>query len=398
MKAPYFFFMSAFTTEEVSVASKIQEFTKNQIKEEIGKLTKYAAEYEQVLFFMRNVTDSHALQVQCLAPVADGLAYYHAYVKHTNTVTASIGLNYFSRMSTHQAIALIDRKKDGISSKIKSLNKLLLDTELKINTLDSINKPELNEEGLEFVEIQEEYNEPDSCVKSSLMEKNTKTVYDRNQKDLDEFDRLLLQKLDALEIEEESDNKDEDFTENSMKSAKKNYKSHKSDQMEQCERQTSIESSLPLFNRDKIEKPSKSVSFHPSVFENNIRNEKAAEVMKHNVVERVPLTTPKQKYLEINQTSIINRESASYPQSSIFKSQSIVERETADSDDDSDFESQATLAQHVSIEYLKKRDRFLKAGVLSSRRAGNDEEFEDEEDFHGKPSLFLKNRMLNKLL
>jgi prefoldin alpha subunit len=377
--------MENLTAEEIQTVQKHYDAVKEGIEEKLHKLRTFASEYQALKEYLP--TAQEKVKVPCLVPIVEGLAYMPGYIKHTNKVMASIGANYFIQLSTKEAVAMANRKQDGIKEMIVGLEKSLQENELKRATLSEIKGEELNEEGLPYIDIQEEYTEED------VIQKPESVVAVAENKNMDDFDLALLRKLQQMEEEEEGT---ADKTIANEQDAAVETETHAP-----ARPKSAMKSPIPHRNR------AKSVTFDPELTPPEV------EVMKEKVMERNPHSIMKKQIEERPIVKDTIKERVQERSSTIMKNDvvekatpvimrnAVMEREV-DSDDESDLEEQA-LGQHVSLEYMLKRERLIKAKMLDARsdviqrdeedeQSHDNEQLEDEPIVKPKMSLFKARR------
>ena len=112
-------------------------------------------------------------------------------------VMTAIGDGWFIELTAENAHSLVQKRLVGILGNIDTWSKHISDLEGKYQFLT---KAEVNEEGLEYHDIREEYvAEPAINLKSSV----TNNAPPKTQ--MDQFDLDILARLDQLELEEEAE-------------------------------------------------------------------------------------------------------------------------------------------------------------------------------------------------
>ncbi|GES80101.1 unconventional prefoldin RPB5 interactor 1 [Rhizophagus clarus] len=137
------------------------------------------------------------------------LAFMPGKLIHTNEILAMLGDNWFVERSTKQAIGIVERRIEMVNKTINDLEVQLVNHRTKIgltsNILDlaSSQEAKLNEEGLPFVDIMEEYNS-DNEKKGKQQVKEKKDVEDLG-KDTPKSSEDRFGYLDELIKEEEEE-------------------------------------------------------------------------------------------------------------------------------------------------------------------------------------------------
>lgn len=421
----------------------------------LAKYVNFTKEYSQVSTFL---SKSHTkLSHDIMVPIVEGLAYMPGYITNTNKTTVSIGCNYFSESSTVDALNIVERRQLYLKEKIEETEALISDLELKRgllgnnrkgsdNTLgrssgledaaeDKNSKKELNEEGLEYVDITEEYvSETDEQQDSAL---ETRTTRSTLNKPVEVRDNDMLNKILQMERDEESvvvkkkvvERKQPKVNEPSIEESRSHNALKESVEFEENEivemiQNLEMEEESVGVKKNVGERKS-IINEPPKIFKKqSLFKQKVAKGREYRIgnsdsvspqspsaatpdITLIPsefsLTPTK---MQPHPTPILKSPSSSassLPKSvsfdptipteieiapPIIMHNTVVERtimkpivteRTIDSDDESDLEmDESVLGQHVSLEYMLKRERLVKARVLRNR------EGEEEEPEQGK--------------
>ncbi|KAJ3188240.1 uri1, prefoldin-like chaperone [Gaertneriomyces sp. JEL0708] len=152
------------------------------------------------------------------------LAFMPGQLVHTNEVLVLLGDNWFAERSVKEAIDIIRRRRDVTGGKLNEAKKHLNDLRGRLRLVErgqlhSLEKSQLdedgdevNEEGLKFVDIREEYQEPSlkttseasagaSHSRDSYLEQGLVGSLDYDK--LGPFEKKIFDRLKQLEQEEE---------------------------------------------------------------------------------------------------------------------------------------------------------------------------------------------------
>ncbi|KAI8929058.1 hypothetical protein BC831DRAFT_433920 [Entophlyctis helioformis] len=186
---------------------------------------------------LKDMLDSSAPATASLSwqvPIGTGnLAFMPGELYHTNEVMVSLGANWFAETSLVNARRIMqDRLKFAdAEEQIEAGQLALKDLELREQMMSGaipghdLDKEgdEVNEEGLKFVEITEEYDEEAAKQAKQLAHRKVHFEDEQEQEQesqpepavdnsehLGDFERSLLEKIRRLELEEDNENSDDD--------------------------------------------------------------------------------------------------------------------------------------------------------------------------------------------
>ncbi|RIA85239.1 hypothetical protein C1645_879424 [Glomus cerebriforme] len=155
----------------------------------------------------------HETEYKVMVPIGK-LAFMPGKLIHTNEILAMLGDNWFVERSTKQAIGIVDRRIEMVNKTINDLETQLVNQRAKIGLtsdildLASLQEAKLNEEGLPFVDIVEEYHSDDE--KKQVKEKSTdvKDITEDTPKNTEDrfgyLDELIKEEEEEEELRREN--------------------------------------------------------------------------------------------------------------------------------------------------------------------------------------------------
>ncbi|KAJ3257416.1 uri1, prefoldin-like chaperone [Chytriomyces hyalinus] len=308
------------------------------------------------------------------------LAFMKGHIIHTNEVLVSLGDNWFVDQSVAQAKGIVKRRKEYAADNTRAKNEEIEQLKKRLNFADTkMIDPDgdaVNEEGLKFVEIQEQEDEEGNVVydKAALQEANQRTAELETlaespnlsapkkaaaTKEMDEFDLALLRRIEELEREdgepdisdsdEENDEAEPDEYEEGLQQFSSGLKEDDdADDFNDSENESSASES----NSDDDEPESVPLK--------STRNE-SNDAKRVSTPSKPPqIKTPADIY---NHMKSVKETANKLPKNneSIFLKENIEEREPAD--DESDFDSDAfedyIFGREIASEYIEKREVML---------------------------------------
>ncbi|KAI8833472.1 hypothetical protein BJ741DRAFT_612201 [Chytriomyces cf. hyalinus JEL632] len=309
------------------------------------------------------------------------LAFMKGHIIHTNEVLVSLGDNWFVDQSVAQAKGIVKRRKEYAADNTRAKNEEIEQLKKRLNFADTkMIDPDgdaVNEEGLKFVEIQEQEDEEGNVVydKAALQEANQQTTEletltessnlsapkkaENPTKEMDEFDLALLRRIEELEREdgepdvsdsdEENDEAEPDEYEEGLQQFSSGLKEDDdADDFNDSENESSASES----NSDDDEP--ESAPLKPT------RNESNDAKRVSTPSKLLQIKTPADIY---NHMKSVKETANKLPKNneSIFLKENIEEREPAD--DESDFDGEAfedyIFGREIASEYIEKREVML---------------------------------------
>ncbi|KAI9102690.1 hypothetical protein DFS34DRAFT_610144 [Phlyctochytrium arcticum] len=147
------------------------------------------------------------------------LAFAPGQIYHTNEVLVLLGDNWFMEQSTHQAKQIIARRAEHTQEQLSHARSTLADLRAREKLLFSDPKlgnkigtegsrldedgDEVNEEGMKYVEIREDYDEQQENEKKAAAASHRPPPIPDVPSHLGEFEKTLFDKIARLEREEE---------------------------------------------------------------------------------------------------------------------------------------------------------------------------------------------------
>ncbi|ORY08166.1 hypothetical protein K493DRAFT_309958 [Basidiobolus meristosporus CBS 931.73] len=229
--------------------------TLKQTQEEIERWRTYSADYEASQNTLLKLPEETSYEV--MVPLGK-LAFMPGKLIHTNEVLALLGDNWFAERSCKQAVEIIGRRKEMVDQNIKTLEDRLKDLKQKFGLTPELfgtqETGEVNEEGLKYMEIREEYN-PEEEEKERPVTHRVPTVKpQKSEEELKEDQKLLnIEEEEEEEPEEEGEGDEED------------------DEDEEEEEEEEAEQEGGMMNEPETSKskPVKKVTFSPDVVDDS---------------------------------------------------------------------------------------------------------------------------------
>lgn len=277
-------------------------------------------------------------------PICDKMAFLPIRCDDAQDLKVELGQGYFASKSPPEAMKWIDRRITLLKEKQETIQANIGELDSKLKILESgMVGPDINEEGLEFVDICEEYHEQDANatntdVKLHLIVDGSEVVAKKWELEPDEFDLKLLQKMGELELEEDEYNSDgsnmsaDDDTSSSVYSV---------NGLTQRTTKNVSQSPMPTDVADAGEQKTANQEFAKSGENRGVATGIVA--VKNTVIERFP--------------------------------------EEADDSEGSDMEAMM-FARQISVEYLNSRGKYLKANVIQDRRPLHPEDSDHEREHY----------------
>ncbi|KAK9762445.1 hypothetical protein K7432_011806 [Basidiobolus ranarum] len=188
--------------------------TLENTQEEIERWRTYAADYEATQKTLLKLPEETSYEV--MVPFGK-LAFMPGKLIHTNEVLALLGDNWFAERSCKQAVEIIGRRKEMVDQNLEILEERLKDLKQKFGLTPDLfgtqETGEVNEEGLKYMEIREEYNPEDEQKNRPVIDKKPVTKREKSAEELNE-DQKFLDMLAEMELEdEEKDDEEEEEVE-----------------------------------------------------------------------------------------------------------------------------------------------------------------------------------------
>ncbi|KAJ3016065.1 hypothetical protein HKX48_004243 [Thoreauomyces humboldtii] len=198
---------------------------------------KYDADYASLALFMQDAVTTTRKDIHVpLGP----FAFVPGHLVHTNEVTVLLGDNWFVERSVADAVEIVGRRREYTTQQTESLERTLTDLrtrakvagaaggklsdhQLETSTVDD-EGDEINEEGLKYVDIREEYAEDGSLISAPPQSASNPRVEAMAEDEvpvaetvpkMGKFEQRLFAKIAAMEQKEaagygDSDGDDED--------------------------------------------------------------------------------------------------------------------------------------------------------------------------------------------
>ncbi|KAJ3410320.1 uri1, prefoldin-like chaperone [Chytridiales sp. JEL 0842] len=400
----------------------------NSANEDLIKLEKVDKDYEKLDAFLEQVPLS--LRRKHKVPIGK-LAFMDGELIHTNEVLVSLGENYFAECSAAQAREIVTRRREYMQTNIEAKKKHIAELKLRFsfseNSVIDNDGDEVNEEGLKFVEIREEVDDdgilqpdpkvlgaavakakpepkpeaqpkpeqrkPTPSTKPSQPSKSSKGKEKliskpkdvQNRQELGEFERNLLEKLDAYEKEEqehgmvdvddeeeleddqdeESDGMDGPLRKSKGLGGEEESDSEQPSESESDDEEPDVEIAAPIAPERQPRTTVKSERIVPEIkekpmsFETDFSNIKTpADIYKH-MLRVKESATPSPEHSPKRSSKPPNDSDDDEPlgAAKIFKDD-VIEHEDMDSLSESDFEDYI-LGREVANEYQQMRQKIL---------------------------------------
>ncbi|KAH8549877.1 hypothetical protein BGW37DRAFT_501056 [Umbelopsis sp. PMI_123] len=201
--------------ELAQYAARISEHLK-ELEASVDQWREYRDDYKQLGQLLSSLPDKTSYDI--MVPIGK-LAFMPGRLVHTNEILALLGDNWFADVSAKEAAGIVARRQEVVEENLKVVETQLNETNARAGAAPGVFKAEqygLNEQGLPFMEIREEL--PDENVQSKGDQINVPNSVEaaRNLKSSEKSkaeklaDQALLEKLKAMELEEEGEISDED--------------------------------------------------------------------------------------------------------------------------------------------------------------------------------------------
>ncbi|KAJ3159068.1 uri1, prefoldin-like chaperone [Geranomyces michiganensis] len=226
------------SNNEAEVSAEMLERYRDKLKEMIATTEanlqhwqKYDTDYLKLVDFMQEAVKTSRKPVK--VPFGP-FAFVPGHLVHTNEVTVLLGDNWFAEQSVAEAVDMVGRRREYTAQQIQQqeatlkdlsarakvagigLSDGVADLQLEKSLIDE-DGDEVNEEGLKFVDIREEYEEAKAAAKSAEPTKPPAKAVpapDVPAAKLGKFEQRLFAKIAELEEREllgdEGDSDDED--------------------------------------------------------------------------------------------------------------------------------------------------------------------------------------------
>ncbi|KAI8590055.1 hypothetical protein BDZ88DRAFT_118405 [Geranomyces variabilis] len=233
--------MSSSTTQsksEAEASAEMLERYRDKLKQMISTTDanlqhwkKYDADYLKLAAFMQDAVKTTTKPIK--VPFGP-FAFVPGHLVHTNEVTVLLGDNWFAERSVAEAVEMVGRRREYTAQQMKHQEETLKDLnarakaaglglsgdlgnlQLESSMVDE-DGDEVNEEGLKFVDIREEYEDPGVDAKPAASSKppaKAESAPAVPAAKLGEFEQKLFAKIAELEEREllgdEGDSDDED--------------------------------------------------------------------------------------------------------------------------------------------------------------------------------------------
>ncbi|CAG8463866.1 9229_t:CDS:2 [Paraglomus brasilianum] len=165
---------------QLSSPTEAASFFRSKIEESFQKTSAtlnqwktYLTDYENLQKTLKTLDEE--TEYKAMVPIGK-MAFMPGKIVHTNEILVLLGDNWFAERSAKQAIEIIERRLELVKKTIDDLEVQLQDQLTKIGLASevlegAVNSTKLNEEGLPFVEIVEEYH--DEKTEQTKAEKET---------------------------------------------------------------------------------------------------------------------------------------------------------------------------------------------------------------------------------
>ncbi|KAI9277352.1 hypothetical protein BC943DRAFT_364269 [Umbelopsis sp. AD052] len=201
--------------ELAQYAARISDHLK-ELEASVDQWREYRDDYKQLGQLLSTLPDktSHDIMV----PIGK-LAFMPGRIVHTNEVLALLGDNWFADVSAKEAAEIVARRQQVVEENLSLVETQLNETNARAGAAPGVFKAEqygLNEQGLPFMEIREELPDENGQDESSQTSVPNSVEAARKLQALEKSkaeklaDQALLEKLKALELEEEGEISDEE--------------------------------------------------------------------------------------------------------------------------------------------------------------------------------------------
>ncbi|CAM0140965.1 hypothetical protein VKS41_007708 [Umbelopsis sp. WA50703] len=196
-------------------AARLSEHMK-ELEASVDQWREYRDDYQQLGDLLANLPDKTSYDI--MVPLGK-LAYMPGKLVHTNEVLALLGDNWFAETSAKHAAEIVARRQKVVEDNLQVVETQLNETNARAGVTPGVFKAEqygMNEQGEPFMEIREELPEHDQDVPKPIVnapdsvEAARKLASQPKSKAEQLADQALLEKLKALELEEEGELSDEE--------------------------------------------------------------------------------------------------------------------------------------------------------------------------------------------
>ncbi|KAG2178848.1 hypothetical protein INT43_001694 [Umbelopsis isabellina] len=196
-------------------AARLGEHMK-ELEASVDQWREYRDDYQQLGDLLSTLPDKTSYDI--MVPLGK-LAYMPGKLVHTNEVLALLGDNWFTEASAKHAAEIVARRQKVVEENLKVVETQLNETNARAGVTPGVFKAEqygMNEQGEPFMEIREELpdddqdaNEPAATAPNSV--EAARKLQNKTKSKAEELaDQALLEKLKALELEEEGELSDEE--------------------------------------------------------------------------------------------------------------------------------------------------------------------------------------------
>ncbi|CAG8622743.1 6714_t:CDS:2, partial [Paraglomus occultum] len=197
---------------QLSSPTETASFFRSKIEESLQKTSAtlnqwrtYLNDYENLQKTLKTLDDE--TEYKAMVPIGK-MAFMPGKIVHTNEILVLLGDNWFAERSAKQAIEIIGRRLELVKKTIGDLEVQLQDQLTKIGLASevlegNVNSTKLNEEGLPFVEIVEEYNDEEKTEQTKA--KTNASRQPTQTPSLSAADHPSLKIFDAFLKEEEEE-------------------------------------------------------------------------------------------------------------------------------------------------------------------------------------------------
>ncbi|ORX52130.1 hypothetical protein BCR36DRAFT_411578 [Piromyces finnis] len=177
----------------------------------IKKWDEYKNDYINLKKVLKDLPNE--IQHEAMIPFSK-LAFFPGKLIHTNEILVLLGDNWFVERSAKQSCEIVDRRLKFVNENIYKLKKDKKELEQKVKLTEKslpIKHDELNEEGMNYVEIREDYDEDEEAKLNEITDKTSKIHIDmkdegKKKKQLSAEDEAIFKMLQQAELEEEMEN------------------------------------------------------------------------------------------------------------------------------------------------------------------------------------------------
>ncbi|KAJ2958556.1 hypothetical protein NQZ79_g5871 [Umbelopsis isabellina] len=195
-------------------AARLGEHMK-ELEASVDQWREYRDDYQQLGNLLSTLPDKTSYDI--MVPLGK-LAYMPGKLVHTNEVLALLGDNWFAETSAKHAAEIVARRQKVVEENLKVVETQLNETNARAGVTPGVFKAEqygMNEQGEPFMEIREELPDDDQADEPAASGPNSveaaRKLQNKPKSKAEELaDQALLEKLKALELEEEGELSDEE--------------------------------------------------------------------------------------------------------------------------------------------------------------------------------------------